>query len=354
MKKTTENKAIDVQLDLLSNDKYMSRINNIDNSSIRKLNGVIDWNIFYPDIAKAFSSVHKGPGGRPHYDYIMMFKVLVLQTLANLSDDQTELLILDRLTYRDFLGITSADEVPDAKTIWHFRETLSTDETMDRLFKRFYDMLELSKLKCKEGHIVDSTFYEVPRNRNTREENEAIKEGRVPEGWDDDNPKKKHMRSQKDEDARWTKKNKENHYGYKDHVAIDVETGYITGQVVTPANVYDGNVADDLVKQAGAKIVYGDSAYHADSFYTTEIDNRTCEKGYRNHPLTDEQKQNNRTKSKVRAKVEHVFAYMEKSMNGCTLRCRNMARARCIIVLRNLLYNMHVYELSGRKETCEG
>ncbi|HAL65096.1 MAG: Transposase [Bacteroidetes bacterium 38_7] len=159
-----------------------------------------------------------------------------------------------------------------------------------------------------EGKMIDASFTVAPRQRNKREENKIIKEGRGDELWNDEPNKKRH----KDIDARWTKKNNETFYGYKNHTKVDTKSKFIDNYVVTDASVHDSQPLDDLLtyKDNGQNL-YADSAYTGDDqekiVSKYEMNNCIHEKGYRNKPLTDEQKNQNREKSKTRARVEHVF-----------------------------------------------
>lgn len=153
-----------------------------------------------------------------------MFKILFLQRLYHLSDDQTEYQINDRLSFMRFLGLGLGDKVPDAKTIWLFKDTLSKAGVMRQLFDRFDELLEDAHLITKTGTIVDATFVDAPRQHNTRKENKTIKEGGVPEEWQTE--EMCHKLAQKDTDARWAKKNNEVHYSYKDHVKADADSAY--------------------------------------------------------------------------------------------------------------------------------
>ena len=196
-----------------------------------------------------------------------------------------------------------------------------------------------------EGKMVDASFTLAPRQRNTREENKIIKEERGHELWNDSPNKKRH----KDIDARWTKKNKETFYGYKNHSKADTKSKLIENYKVTDASVHDSQPLDDLLTEEDA---YQD--FHADSAYTGEeqekviskykMKNQVNEKGYRNKPLTSEQKTSNREKSKTRARVEHIFGFMEQSMNGFFVRSVGIKRATGIIGLINLTYNLYRYE----------
>ena len=204
-----------------------------------------------------------------------------------------------------------------------------------------------------EGKIIDASFVEMPRQRNTREENRHIKEtGTAPTSWGE-NPNKKR---QKDIDARWTKKNNENHFGYKDHIKVDNKHKFTDTQCTTDASVHDSQALDNLLDEDKDKDCdfWADSAYGGEKQEETikkyRMVNKVHEKGTRNNPLTEAQKDSNRKKSKTRARVEHVFGFIEGSMNRLQLNCIGYKRAAAIISLINLTYNLFRYEQIVRLE----
>ena len=300
--------------------------------------------IFLPILESIFIKENKGIGGREPYNYLMMFKILILQRYYNLSEDQTEYQILDRLTFMRFLDLTLGDKVPDSKTIWLFKETIAQKGKTEELFNTFEELLESKGYIGKEGKIVDASFVEVPRQRNSREENKQIKEGKVPEEWNA-NP---HKLSQKDIDAKWTKKNGETFYGYKNHVKADKKSKLIEKYKVTDASVHDSTPASDIMEEKDAgQDMYGDSAYVGPAIEAAISKNkmRNCihEKGYKNKPLTAEQKERNKKKSSIRVRVEHIFGFVENSMHGSYIRCIGILRAETTIGLMNLTYNLCRY-----------
>ena len=308
---------------------------------LEKLNQLINWEDFRYLVTKVFKKQAKGPGGRPPYDYILMFKILILQRLYAISDAQAEYQIKDRLSFMRFLGLNLCDTVPDEKTIWLFREKLVQADIIDTLFYRFTKQLEVQGLISYSGSIVDASFVDCRKQRNTQDENESIKNGEVPEGWDA--PENRHSVCQKDQDARWTKKNDENHYGYKNHIKADADSKLITDFAVTSAEVHDSQMLEALVDKKKDKAIYADSAYKGENIEAClgkKIENHICEKGYRNKPLTEDQKKNNQKKSKTRSRVEHVFGFMTNSMKGMFIRCIGKARAHFAIGMMNLVYNM--------------
>jgi IS5 family transposase len=270
-----------------------------------------------------------------------MFKILVLQYLHNLSDEKMEREMCDKLSWKRFLGFEITDRVPDSTTIQHFREVLIASDNYEGLFEIFIERLEALGIITNKGSIVDASFVEVPRQRNTRKQNEKIKNYEIPEEWLD-NP---NVLSHKDTDARWAIKNKERHFGYKNHVKCDKESKIITSYWVTSANVHDSQALQYIVNQHD-NALWADSAYIGESIVTflrnanQNMSIQINERGTRGHQLTDKQKETNRAKSKVRARVEHIFGHMETSMGGMGIRCVGIVRAWFAIMMKNLTYNI--------------
>lgn len=308
---------------------------------LEKLNAHIDFEIFRDLLETKLSKIAKGKGGRKPYDYVLMFKILILQRYYNVSDDQIEYQINDRMSFMRFLNLTIADDIPDSKTVWNFREQLIDLKLIDELFQLFLKELELLNLIINEGKIIDASFIEVPKQRNSRAENAEIKSGNTPESFEENSNKK----SQKDLDARWTKKNNVSYYGYKNHVKVDAKSKLIVKYEVTDASVHDSQVLENLLDEKDADEDFsGDSAYSGENqrniISQKEMNDKTCKKGYRNNPLTEQEIATNREKSRIRSRVEHVFGFMEGSMNGMNLYAIGIKRVEGLVGLMNLTYNM--------------
>ena len=309
-----------------------------------KLSQYVNWSFFEKPINNAFEQEDKNlsKGGRPPYDRLMLFKALIIQSLYNLSDDQLEYQIIDRSSFKRFLKLKKSDQVPDSKTFWLFREQLIAKNVIMDLFKIFNEALDAAGIFANEGKMVDASFVEAPRQRNTREENKHIKKtGTAPTEWKN----KPHKLVQKDVDARWTKKNFCVFYGYKNHVKADVKTKLIEEFIVTDASVHDSQPIDQLLTEKDKdQPLYADSAYTGEDqeiiYEKKKVISKIIEKGYRNKPLTEIQKVNNKEKSKVRCRVEHLFGFVENSMNGSFIRTIGMARAKAKIGMMNLTYNI--------------
>jgi IS5 family transposase len=324
------------------------------NDPLIKLQAHIDFELFRKPLEAHFElGKNKSLGGRPSFDYLMMFKVLVLQRYYNLSDDNTEYAILDRLSFMRFLGLTISDTVPDAKTIWNFRNELAKAKLIEKLFSLLDKTLTKRGVILNKGRMVDASIVEVPIQRNSRDENQQLNDGSIPEDWKDQENKLR----QKDVDAKWVTHNGKSYFGYKDHVKADGHTKLITSYKVTPANVHDSEMIVPLIdKRDRGQKIYADSAYRSEKIEKAlnkqDITSMIHEKGYRNNPLTKAQQKRNKKKSKTRARIEHIFGFMTNSMNRMYIRCRNLVRAEAAIGLMNLTYNL--FRLTQLKVNLKG
>jgi len=337
--KTTGNRGL---FDEQENYAKLSAIGN----PLEMIHDVVDFEMFREVLEEGvLIRDRKSNAGAKPYDVVMMFKILILQRYYGLGDTQLEYQIIDRISFKKFLGLESGDKVPDEKTVWAFREKLTNEGLVEKIFSQFTDYLDSKGLIMNEGKMVDASFTIAPRQRNTRDENKKIKEGEGSDLWNDTPNKKKH----KDIDARWTKKNGETLYGYKNHAKVDSKSKFIDNYKVTDASVHDSQALEDLLEEDDkGQEFYADSAYTGKDQEKVidkyEMKNKVHEKGYKNKPLTDEQKEGNREKSKTRARVEHVFGFMEQSMNGLIVKSVGIKRAAGIIGLINLTYNLFRYE----------
>jgi IS5 family transposase len=308
---------------------------------LERLNSHINFDFFRKPLQLFFDKdTDRSKGGRPPYDYVLMFKILILQRYYNLSDDGIEYAILDRLSFMRFLGLGINDAVPDAKTIWLFRDSLSQGKMVEQLFAYLDKQLDKDGIIVHKGKLVDATIVEAPIQRNSREENKQLGEGTTPEEWSENKIR------QKDTDAQWVTHNGKNHFGYKDHVKADEKTKLITAYEVTTAEVHDSEVMDKLLdkKEDHGQRLHADSAYRSKSIEQICIDKeiKSCihEKGYRYKKITEVQKRRNKKRSKIRARIEHIFGFMTNSMNRIYVRQRNFIRNAGTIGLMNLTYNL--------------
>ena len=230
---------------------------------------MVPWEEFCPVLEKIRQKPKKSNAGRKPLDGILMFKLLILQKLHNISDEELEYQVNDRLSFMQFLGLSLADSVPDATTVWLFRQQLTEDGLVEALFEQFESYLQSHAYQAKGGQILDATIVPVPKQHISKEEKAQLDQGEIPQDWRE----KPHRLSQRDTDAQWTKKNNVSHF----------------------------------------------------------------------HPLTEQQMENNREKSKTRAKVEHVFGAWVNEMGGKVIHSIGIERARAHLGLRNLAFNLKRY-----------
>jgi IS5 family transposase len=307
-----------------------------------KLKKLVDWERFRPELEAVRDKERKSNAGRKPFDVVLMFKVLVLQSLYNLSDEKIEFQIRDRISFMRFLDLSLGDAVPDEKTIWLFREQLTEVGLIKRLFEEFETFLQERGFLARKGQIIDASIVEAPRQRNSREENLQIKEGQTPEDWSEQ------KKRQKDTDARWTKHNGQNHYGYKNHINVDVKHKLIRDYEVTPASVHDSQVFEELLDENNSsRDVWADSAYRSEEKLEELKERKYREhlqrKGCRHKKLTQREVQGNRTRSRIRSRVEHVFGVQAKRAGSLIVRVIGLIRAKAKVGLRNLAYNLDRY-----------
>ena len=309
-----------------------------------KLNQVISWESFRGLLNKVREKDKKSNAGAKPYDVVLMFKIVILQSLYNLSDEAMEYQILDRISFMRFLGLREGSKVPDDKTIWLFREQLKEANLVEKLFRRFSSILRESGFNAKKGQIIDASIVPVPQQHNSHKENAQIKAGEVPGEWEEAKWR------QKDTDAQWAKRNGKGYYGYKNHVNVDVKYKLIRRYEVTGAAVHGSRVMGKILDGSNTNTeVYGDSAYRSreiiERLKLGGFRERLQYKGSWGNGVSRWQKELNRKRAKIRSRVEHVFGVMAKVGGSLLARGIGIIRARVKIGLRNLAYNFNRYAL---------
>ncbi len=307
---------------------------------LKRLSDSIPWESFRPLLEMGYKQERKSNVGRKRIDPLVLFQMLVLQQLFNLSNEELEFQVNDRRSFEEFVGLGVMNDIPDATTVAIFRERVRQTDVIGELFEQFEGYLREQGLKARGGQIIDATLVPVPKQRNSREENKEIKAVRLPHGWDENS----HRPQQKDLDARWVKKNGVNHYGYKNSICIDAEQGSIRRYAVTPANIHDSQMIPRLLDPENKHdYVWADSAYSGECFEDLlslgGFESRIHEKGVQNHPLSDAAKERNSIKSAIRACVEHGFGCITTSMGGKFTRKIGLERNEAWWGLKNLTFN---------------
>jgi IS5 family transposase len=324
---------------------------------LERLAAVVDFELFRAELDVALDRSDRAKGGRPPYDAVMMFKVLVLQTLYTLADDQTEYQLKDRLSFMRFVGLALEDRVPDARTICLFREQLTRAGAVARLFERFDAALRDAGYLAMGGQIVDATVVEARRPRLTPGEKATVRGGGVPDDWS------KAKRAQMDTDGRWTIKRGRRRppdagerqrrvaaeiavpvFGYKNHLGIDRRHGFIRSFVVTDAAAHDGSQLGQVLDPDNpASAVWADTAYRSAANIAL-LARRGLVPQFqrpkpRGRPMPAHIARGNATRARVRVAVEHVFA-AQKCRLGLVIRSVGLARATARLGLANLVTNM--------------
>jgi IS5 family transposase len=281
--------------------------------TLGEIDALVDWHNLAV-IVEVLDKSRSGRGGRPPIGFEIKLKMIFLQYLFNLSDEELEDQVIDRMSFQQFVGLSYNEEIPDFTTIWKFKEGLTKAGLMDSIFDAILSQLESKGLILRKGTMIDATIIQSgnrPLSNKKREELEAEPSPQI------------------DTEARSTAKNGQLHFGYKGHVGVDVESKIIRKRTFTPANVHDSQEMEKLLS-GDEKSVWADKAY------PKEADKRAArklgiyygvlDKGKRGRGLTTKQKKRNKQKSKVRAAVEHPFAFMRKKLKVTVLAAKNKMR----------------------------
>jgi IS5 family transposase len=277
-------------------------------------------------------------GGRPPYPTLLMVKVLFLQALYNLSDEAMEHQLLDRRSFQRFCDVSDRLDLPDARTIWLFKQRLVTGGLgAQALFEAVQQQLQAYGYIPRGGQIVDATIVRAPIQHLKAEDKALLDEGRVPEAW------KPSKRQHKDVQARWTKKHGKSFFGYKLHANVDVRYKLIRRCKVTPANVDDGNTLPAVVDRANtAAWLYGDRGYDYESnrelLARQGLRDGIARKARPGRPLGQRAQARNRAINRKRSRVEHVFAQLHH-LGGKLVRAVTLARNELALALKCAVYN---------------
>lgn len=318
---------------------------------------IIDFEGFRPALEVALAYGDGAKGGRPPYEPVAMFKVLILAAQNTVSDGRMEFLIRDRLSWLRFLGFELGHPTPDENTIRSFRERLTPAEAIRRLFDLFDQQLRAKGYLAMGGQIVDASLVSAPRQRNTRAEKEAIKAGKTARQIWPDKPAKA---AQKDTEARGTVKTSKGkleadgtmkrdiaipEFGYKTHISIDRRHGFIRRQKVTDAAAHDGaRLREGLIDPRNtASSVWADTADRskANEDFLADLGKTSRIHGKKplGKPMPKRTAKANAAKSRIRTRIEHVFAQQKDRMH-LAIRSISIKRAEATIIMVNLAYNL--------------
>ncbi len=296
-------------------------------ATLEAIGAMVDWAELVR-IVSVLDKTREGKGGRPPIDFEIKLKMLFLQYAFNLSDEELEDQLIDRLSFQQFVGLSFDEEIPDFTTIWKFKEALVERGLMDSIFSSIVGRIESNGLLLKKGTIVDATIIKSgnrPLSRKRREELESSPSRQI------------------DTDAQSTAKNGKKHFGYKGHIGVDAESKIIRKRTFTPANVHDSREMENVLS-GDEQSVFADKAYanrknkraaRAAGVYYGVLD-----KGVRNHPLSGNQQKRNKQKSRIRAAVEHPFGFMRKKLKVTTMAAKNQLRNALRFDMWCIIYNV--------------
>lgn len=276
-------------------------------------------------------------GGRPPYPTETMVRILVLKHLYNLSDEQMEYQLLDRLSYKRFCGLVDSINIPDRTTVWTFENRIGQAGAQALLDAVSGQLLQKGFI-ARGGQIIDATLVPAPKQHNNRGDKELLAQQAMPADWA---PAK---RRQKDLDATWTKKHGKSHFGYKLSVSVDNKYKVIRRIVTDTASTHDSKHFEAVLDRYNTSVdVYADRGYPSQEreewLKENGYRNQIQRKGQRGKALSECQKGRNKRIAKTRARVEHVFGTMEQ-MGGKVLRTIGQERANFAMTMMAACYNL--------------
>lgn len=324
-------KSAAIKTDLFAHEAHHQKLDEL-GDPLQEIERHVDFATLAARVDESVPRPDRTKGGRPPYPTETMVRILVLKRLYNLSDEQMEYQLLDRMSYKCFCGLDDALRVPDRTTIWHFENRVG-QAGAQALFGEMAEQLARKGFIARGGQIIDATLVKAPVQRNSRQENEQVRQGNVPEDWSDA------KRRQKDVDASWTKKNGKTHFGYKLSVNVDGRYKHAKGL---------------LDERNTARVVYADKAYSSQAL-RAELKDRGLRDGIlkragKSKALTQRDEQRNRRLSRMRCRVEHVFAGIEQ-MGGKMVRTIGRTRAGFAMTMMALCYNIKRLVCLQRTET---
>lgn len=288
------------------------------NALLERLEALIDWTAFGAFLGR----LHASPEGAPSYPPLVMLKALLLQQWYGLSDPGLEEAVADRLSFRRFCDLPLDADVPDHSTINRFRNALQQDGLDRQIFDEVNRQIDGRGLILRQGTLIDASL--IPAAVNPPK-----KPKQPPPAGADGKPPSQLVRSARDPQAEWTKKNGRRYFGYKVHVGVDKTSGIIRRVLLTGASVNDTVPADALICGDEAA-VYADAAYHTHrrekALRERGIEPHLMRRGNKHHPLGQADRDRNKAIGRQRGPVEQVFGRAKTTYRWARARCLGLAR----------------------------
>lgn len=325
-----------IKIDLFARHQRAEQIDQL-GDPLALIEACIDFKALAAEIDRVAPRAPNLKGGRPPFPTETMVRILILKRLNNHSDERMEFLLLDRLSYQRFCGLTDALNIPDRTTLWTFENRIGEAGAL-ALFGAVSDQILKKGFIARGGQMIDATLVPAPKQKISRREKEIIQQQATPSDW------KPAQRRQKDTDATWTKKHGKSYYGYKLSVNVDKSHKFIRKIVTDTASAGDSCHFEDVFDPANtSQDVFADRGYPSkereawlrSKGYRSQIQR----KGQKNKPLSECQQRRNHKIAKSRARVEHVFAGIEQ-MGGKFVRTIGQARANFAMTMMAACYNL--------------
>ena len=324
--------------DLLAERRHRKHPNFLD-----AVDELINWSRIESKLKKKLRRSQENCAGVKAYPALSMFKILLLQAWYDLSDLAMEEALYDRYSFSRFAGLTLDDDVPDHTTICRFRNLLVEKKVLQKLLDEINDQLSAQGKLVKSGCVADATIISSAAHPRKKVDVETAATDREEEDGDCQVT----VSYSNDTEAAWTRKGSEYHYGYKGHMAVDAEHGFILTGHVTPANYSDTKELERLSKYSRlpAKTrVYADKGYcsqsNRDKLQEGQLKNGIMDKAKRGHPLSHRQQQRNRMISSVRGIVERGFGTLKRVYGLCRASYLGTAKVEGEFLLAALAFNL--------------
>jgi IS5 family transposase len=304
--------------------------------ALDRLGELIDWS----RIAGELSGLRGSRYGAPGYPPLLMLKALLLQQWYGLSDPGLEDALVDRLSFRRFIGLALDEAGPDHSTVSRFRKELVGHGLSEKVFAEVTRQIDARGLILRQGTMIDATLVEAQVKRPKKPKPDEPQESQEAEAAPDatpassaigqpERPASKLVLSPTDPEASWAKKGHQRYFGYKGHVAVDYLSGIIRRARLTTASVADTSMCDELIMGDEAA-VYADKAYDTKArraqLRAAGIKDRIAHRPNKHHPLTSRQEQRNAGISHRRAGVERIFAIAKRLMGWRRVRYIGLAK----------------------------
>ena len=325
-----------IKTDLFADDQHRKKIDTL-GDPLAEIESHIDFGALAVEIDQVAPRPVSPQGGRPPYPTETMVRILVLKRLYNLSDEQMEYQLLDRMSYKRFCGLANAANIPDRTTVWTLENRIG-EAGAKALFDGVCAQLLKQGFIARGGQIIDATLVPAPKQHNSRGEKELLAQGAMPADW------KPAKRRQKDIDATWAKKHGKSHFGYKLSINVDKKHKFIRKIETDTASTHDSQHFDKVLDAHNtSRDVYADRGYPSVAreawLKKNGFRNQIQRKGARNKPLSECQQRRNQRIARTRARVEHPFAAIAQ-MGGKLIRTIGQARASFAMTMMAACYNL--------------